>query len=466
MSKRNRLRNIKNQTPAFSASAYPTIYGAPGSVQVRQGGGATDQKQNLSNYIAPVQLQRLRTDVAMWREAVTEAENAWYPHRVRMQRMYIDTILNGHVYSLMERRKDLTMLRDWAIMDAKGNESEDLKALFDQEWFERFIAYSMDALFFGYSLISLGNIENDSFPNLSLIRRWNVSPERMNVTQLVYSIGGANFDEDPYRNWHVWVPTLNENGTGACGYGLFYKIALYEIFLRNTLGYNGDFVELFAMPYRVGKTTKTTESERAELESAIQNMGSAGWAIVDPMDEIEFLENNMAGTGYTAYESLEKRCQQTVSKIILGHSDAMDSTPGKLGAGQGDDNPIAQALSDKQTKDGRFIERIVNGKLLPRMKALGFKIPDGYTFQFKNDEEKEEFRSRQDASNKVTAEIAQTMKNAGLKMDAKYFEERTGIVTTEVEEPKPEPLAPEDKAQLGKVNNMLHNLYAEPTTTE
>ena len=464
MSKRNRLNKIRNQQPAFSASAYPTIYGAPGSVQVRQGGGATDVKQNLSNYIAPVQLQRLRTDVQLWREAVTEAENAWYPHRVRMQRMFIDTILNGHVFALMERRKDLTMLRDWALVDANGTESKDLKAMFNKEWFDNFVGYSLDAMFFGYSLISLGDIEDESFNNLSLIRRWNVSPERMNVTQLVYSIGGANFNEPPYEDWHIWVPTLNENGTGACGYGLFYKIALYEIFLRNTLGYNGDFVELFAMPYRVGKTTKTTEAERAELESAIQNMGSAGWAIVDPMDEIEFLENNMAGTGYTAYESLENRCQQIVSKIILGHADAMDSTPGKLGAGQGDDNPVAVALRDKQVKDGKFIERIVNGKLIPRMKKLGFAIPDGYSFQYKNDAEKEEFRKNQDASNLQTAQIAQTMNNAGHTRDAKHIEERTAITTTEVEEPAP--LAPEDKAQLGKVTNMLHNLYGEQTTTE
>ncbi len=462
--KGNRLRNIKNQIPAFSASGYPTVYGAPGSVQVRQGGGAVDVKQNLSNYIAPVQLQRLRHDVQMWRQAVGEAENAWYPHRVRMQRMYIDTILNGHVYSLMERRKDLTMLRQWTFKDAKGNESEELNAMFAQEWFDNFIAYSLDAIFFGYSLISLGDIENDSFPNLSLIRRWNVSPERMNVTQLVYSIGGANFNEDPYKDWHIWVPTVNENGTGACGYGLFYKIALYEIFLRNTLGYNGDFVELFAMPYRVGKTTKTNEDERAELESAIQNMGSAGWAIVDPQDEIEFLENNMAGTGYTAYESLEDRCQKIVSKLVLGHSDAMDSTPGKLGATDGDDNPVAKALRDKQTKDGRFIERIVNGQLVPKMKLNGFRIPDGYSFAFKNDEEKEELREREDKSNLATAQIAQTMKNAGLKMDAAYFTERTGIPAEAIE--APEPLAPEDKAQLGKVSNMLHSLYAQPTTTE
>lgn len=452
--------SVKN-VAGFGASNYPTTFGVPGSAQTRQGGGSRELARNLTNYIAPVQLQRLRHDVAMWREAVTEAENAWYPHRVKMQRMYIDTILNGHVFSLMERRKDLTMLRDYEMVDAAGVESEALKDIFNNEWFDLFMGYSLDAMFFGYSLISLGDIENETFKDLSLIRRWNVSPDRENVAHFIYSLSGAKFAEEPYKDWHIWVKTPSENGVGTCGYGLFYKIALYEIFLRNTLGYNGDFVELFAMPYRVGKTTKTEEAERAELASAIQNMGSAGWAIVDPMDEIEFLENGMAGTGYTAYESLETRCQKVVSKIVLGHSDAVDSVPGKLGAGQGDDNPIAKALRDKQVKDGKFIERLINGQLLPKMRTLGFKIPEGIRFRFKNDEEKEAFRERQDASNKVTAEIAQTMKNAGLKMDAAYFEERTGIKATEVEETEPiEPEeAEEEKQQVQRVKSQLNNLY-------
>jgi phage gp29-like protein len=459
MAKRNRILSVKNAA-GFNANTQPTTFGAPGSVQVRQGGGSIDLSRNLTNYIAPVQLQRLRHDVAMWREAVGEAENAWYPHRVKMQRMFIDTILNGHVFSLMDRRKDLTLLRDWCFVDQKGEEVEGLKDMFNAEWFDLVVAYSLDALFFGYSLISLGDIEGDTFKSTSLIRRWNVSPDRLNVAEFIYSLSGAKFAEEPYKDWHLWVSTPSENGVGTCGYGLFYKIALYEIFLRNTLGYNGDFVELFAMPYRVGKTTKTEEKERAELESAIQNMGSAGWAVIDPMDEIEFLETGMSGTGYTAYESLEERCEKKVSKIILGHEDAVSSTPGKLGAAQGEDNPIASALRDKQVRDGKFIERMVNGQLLPKMRNLGFKIPQNIRFEYKNDAEKESFRARQDASNKVTAEIAQTMKNAGLKMDAKYFEDRTGIKSEEITEPAPaSPVAGENDEEIRRVQNRLESLY-------
>jgi phage gp29-like protein len=460
MSKRSRINKVRNfgfNTQSLPGSAANFNYSKKGVTQ------------NLANYISPVQLQRLRTDVSMWRDAIREAEKAYYPFRVKMQRIFIDTILNGHVYSLLERRKDLTLLRDFGIYDEKGVESKVLtQELEEQPWFYDFQSYALDAISFGYSLISLGDIVDNQIQGVSLVPRWFISPDRHQVGSFIYATSGKDWREKPQSDWHVFVGTPSDSGVSPCGYGLLYQIALYEIFLRNTLGFNGDFVELYAMPYRVGKTTKTEESERAELERAIQDMGSAGYAIIDPMDDITFLETKLGGTGYQGYDNLEKRCEAKVSKIILGHADAMDSTPGKIGAGQGDDNPVAVALRDKQVKDARFMLPIVNKQLFPKLRNLGLtSIPEKYRFRYKNDAEEEAFRERQDKSNLGTAQIAKTMKDAGLKMSAEYFEERTGIPTEEVEVPEPlvGDVPDEDESEVIQsvkdIQNKINKLYGK-----
>lgn len=438
----------------------------------------TDQAiaRNLSNYLTPIQLSRLKVDLAEWRRAIDESELAYYPHRVRMQRMFIDTILNGHVYGIMEMRKDLTLLRDYKLVKLQGSQwvpSEDLKQQFEEyTWFNNYMAYVLDAMFFGYSLISLGDIIDGNFAECDVIRRWNVSPDRQHVTSIIYSLAGRSWNDPDTQPWHVWVPTPTENGVGKCGYGLFYKIALYEIFLRNTLGYNADFVELYSQPYRVGKTTKTTEGERAELEAAVRNMGSNGYAIIDPLDEIQFLETALGGTGWQGYDNFETRCMKMISKIVLGHADAMDSIPGKLGNNNGD-SPVEKAKKAKQVKDGKFVQPNINNQLFPRMKKFGIGLPEGYKFVFNNDDEKEEMRQRQDDSNQKTAAIAQTMSTAGLKMDPKYFEERTGIPTSEVEQPEPDDDdmgdKPNDKPDPEKkkavkdrrIKNLMADLYGK-----
>lgn len=415
--------------------------------------------RNLSNFIAPVQLQRLRHDVKLWRDCTTEAELAYYPHRIRMQRLYLDTEQNGHVFACWQRRKDLTRLRKYEFYTGDRKNAvvnEELTEWFgSQMWFDEYVDYVLDALAYGYSLISLDDIEEDNFKGVHLVRRWNISPDRYQVTNMVYALTGLDWREEPLSDWHVYVSTPNSSGASPCGYGFFYNVALYEIFLRSILGYNGDFVELYAQPYRVGKTLKTTEAERAQLTAAIQNMGSNGWAIIDPSDDIQFLETALGGTGWKGYDNFETRLNKLISKIILGHADAMDSIPGKLGNDDGE-SPAQNALEDKQTKDGKFVENSVIMQLLPRMINLGMKpgglqIPDGTKFRYKNDAEISETMHRENAENVVVSTIALNMKNAGLQMDAEYFAERTGIKAEKVEAvPIPVPGKPEDDKQTKK----------------
>lgn len=413
-----------------------------------------DVKKNLSAYITPVQLQRMRHDIQLWREAIQEAEQAWYPHRVRMQRMFLDTKLNAHVHACMSRRKNLVLLKEFKICNVEGIENEDLTKIFKKKWFFDFCDYAMDAKFFGYSLISLGDVDSDEFKEINEIRRHNISPDRMNVTSYVYSLSGAQFTEEPYKEWHVWVPTNSNIGISKCGYGLLYEVAQYEIICRNVLGFNGDAAELYGMPLRVGKTSKTNEDDRRQFELALSQMGSAGYILMDTMDELELIESKGDGQGFKIYADLETRCEKKISKILLGHSDAMDSIPGKLGSGQGnEESPVQQALRDIQTVDCRFIEHIINSELIPRMRQMGFNIPEDLHYEFKNDAERNEIREKEDRSNTVTAAIAYTMFQAGLKMDAAYFEERTGIPTSEAP-----PAIP--KTSFGdKIQNKLDKLY-------
>lgn len=421
-------------------------------------------KKNLANYIPPVQLARIRVAVKDWRESVAEAERAYYPYRVRMQTIFIDTELNGHVMACRERRKDLTLLRKFEFYTGNDDDTAvvnmELTQWFaKQTWFDDFISYCLDAVFFGYSLISLGDIVSDNFKEVSVIRRWNISPDRHQVSNFVYNPGGIDWRNEPYNDWHIYVKTPNSIGTSPCGYGLFYYVALYEIFLRNLLGYNGDFVELYSQPYRVGKTTKTTETERAQLEQAIQNMGSAGWAIIDPTDEIAFLETALGGTGWQGYDNLEKRCMDTITKLILGHPDAIQSVPGKLGNDSAL-SPAQVAMNDKATRDAKMIQPIVIEELIPRMQKLGFDIPEGTKFRYKNDMEKKEIKDGENTSNAVVATIAKDMKTAGLQMDAAYFEERTGIKTTLAPVVEATP-PPEGDKMTDKIKNKLKRMYAK-----
>lgn len=407
-----------------------------------------EAKKNLSRSVLPIKMARIKQDTKSWREAIDEMERPFNPFRVKQQQMYLDTILNTHVKACIERRKDLTMLRDWEVCGANGEVNENIEALLDTTWFNRFLSHSLDALFFGYSLIELGDITNNQFKGIKVTKRWNISPDRHVVSNLTYNLSGTPFLDEPWSDWHVYVSIPNDIGTSECGYGILYEVALCEIFLRNLTGFNGDYIELFSQPIRVGKTNKTEEAERGQFEQALKDMGSSSYILLDAMDdEVTLVESSNSGTSWKSYENFEMRLQKAISKVILGHADALDSTSGKLGATQGEESPIYQAMEDKQSKDGYFICDIVNNELFPRMRKLGFNIPDDVVFCFKNDHEKHEHNDR------VISQAVEIYK-AGMQMDSQYFEEQTGIKLAE----PIAPVIPKEEKTLS-VAAKLRNMY-------
>lgn len=390
----------------------------------------------ISNYISPVQFQRLKVDIAAWRDAVKEAEQAFYPHRVKMQRIYIDTILNGQVDACMNKRKNLTLLKGFSI---KNGDKVDEKAteLLNKQWFFNLLNYILDAKFYGYTLIGLNEVVDNQLPNLEVIKRWNVSPDRYQLVPLVYSLSGINFldpeakdkDGNLYYDWTIYIDTPSETGASVCGYGLLYKVALYEIYIRNNMGYNATALELFGQPLRVGKTAKTDEYERAEYERALRDMGSSGYVLLDLMDELELVEGSSQSGKNMGFANLEERCNKMISKIILGHADAMDSVSGKLGA----EDSALEAIEQVEKADTAWLETVINTKVLPKLINLGLPIPLGTEFCFSNDKEVIEAQKRKDEEIKQIADIALTFKNAGVELPIEWIEERTGIKVTKTE---------------------------------
>jgi hypothetical protein len=409
-------------------------------------------------YQVPYQLQRIRQDALSRREAIEEAERAYFPHRVRMQQMYLNTKENGHIFACIERRKDLTRLRKWEFVNANGEVNQNVTDIFChnvkgnsvvKEWFAKLVNYILDARFYGYSLVYLGDIHNGDFDDLEVVKRWFVSPDREMLNSVLYDVNGAEFCEDEnIKDWYLYVPTDNETGTSKCGYGLFYELSIYEIFARNLLGFNGDFVELFSQPFRVGKTNKTEESERAMFAETLRDMGSSGWALLDAQDDtIEFLESSLGGNGFQGYDNFEKRLEDKISQIILGHSDAVKSIAGKLG-NSNEDSPATQALEDKQTQDGNFVSSIINGKLFEQMRNLGFDIPMDVKAVLKNDNEQMEMIDSM-------AKLAETLKKGGLQLDAEYFTKQTGIPVTSAPQPQPQQL----QKLPTSIQNKLNEIY-------
>ena len=379
----------------------------------------TAKKQAPKTETQKTQVERERWTAVKWRESLREAENVYNPQRVLMQKLFNDVILDGYVKSAISKRKNLTLLKDFEFLNPDGSENEEIEKFFDKIWFKKLINYILDAEAFGYSVIKFTEVTNEGASDVEIIRRAFFETESEIIKSFLYSSSGISINDESLKDWIIYVKTDSEDGNSKCGYGYLYSVALYFIYLRNNYGYNADYVEKFITPFIIAKSHKTEEDERNDyLFESLKNLASSSVAIVDPTDEIEFLESKNTSSGYQVFADWELRNIKAIYKIILGHADAMDSTAGKLG----NNNEVQNALNEIESLDCAKVENVINNQVLPKLRNLGVIIPNVY-FKFSNDKEEVKEKENEIAHQKSVAEMLKTLTEAGYKIDSKTASE-------------------------------------------
>ena len=407
---------------------------------MRAFGGSENVEENLNVFRAPIDIPRMKQDMANWRLGVSEAERQIIPYRYIMQQMYLDTALDTQIQSAWETRLGLSLLKHFKVTDKEGNELEDWTDYFERDWFDTFITHALNAILYGYSLISLGSIVDNEFQNIVVVRRGNINPDSYLVTPVPRTTNGIDFRTEPYCNNHIWVPTINPHAQSNCGYGLFYLLTPLAIRLKNNLTYNCDYNQKFGMPFRFMTTPEKNEVEKAKKVAYLENMGDSGWMLADEKDTLEFITGGN-GSGHDAFPDLEKRLHQDVNKMLLGHADAIDSA-GKSAHMNGSSgisgNPQEKALDRISTSDGAFLKAIIEKDLFRIIRYHGIKandmeLPKDARFEWDNDKEKAEEDTYRNEENIKIATFISTLANAGFIADPKWIEEVTGVKLSDEE---------------------------------
>ena len=102
-----------------------------------------------------------RKDIKNWRDAWQYAINVDSPSRQRLYDIYRDAEIDLHLSGCVEQRRGFVMARSFKIVDMKGDENEEAVHFFDQSWFKQLMRYALDSIYWGHSLIELGDLCTD-----------------------------------------------------------------------------------------------------------------------------------------------------------------------------------------------------------------------------------------------------------------------------------------------------------------
>lgn len=144
--------------------------------------------------------------------------------------------------------------------------------------------------------------------------------------------------------------------------------------LRGNMEYWSSYISRFADDSILAHTDGANPAKKAELLRAIMDFRSSGGLVTEGTETFEVLNTNKSASSML-FKDFAQACRESISKLILGHASALDSTPGKLG---GEDN-VALVREDIQQGDKRLIAGVMNALIrhlcLVNTKAGGRRYP-------------------------------------------------------------------------------------------
>lgn len=372
-----------------------------------------EDRTRLKKVVVDLQRQSealTRKDIKDWRQAWQMALNIENPSRARLYDIYRDVEVDLHLTGAIDQRTGYVMARTFRIDKADGTKDEEAMKIFETGWFKRFCKLALQKIYWGHSLIELGDVYIDEagmrrFEGVKLIPRKHVIPEYGVVVRQVGDEPktGIDYRTPPFSDWLVEVGESDD-------LGLYLKAATQTIPKKNALGFWDSFAEIFGMPMRIAKTTTRDEKELDRVEGMMRDMGAALYGVFQEGTEIEVVESTK-GDAFNVYDRRIDRANSELSKLVLTQTMTIED-----GSSLSQSETHLDVLKNLIEDDCDMLRDVINGQLIPLMVKHGFPV-QGLTFNW-------------DYSIDYTPEQQLNIERMLLdnyEIESKYFEEKYGI---------------------------------------
>lgn len=388
------------------------------------------KQSELITRITQTNLTRGAQDINRWRTAHRQAENKVNPKRKGLLEIYQDVVLDLHLTAQIETRKNKVLSRGFKLTDQANKVNDDAAKLLAAPWFDKWVSLVLDARYYGFTLIEFGAILEDRYSSVTSVPREYVIPEQRAFSLTIQQSEAIPFDVPPISNWVMFIGDETD-------LGLLNKATPLVLWKRLITAVWTEYNELYGVPIRIGKTRKTDEKTKAELEDMLRNMGRNAWGLFHEDDNIEIISGIKVG-GQGTYKDFLNFANEELSKLIVGQTMSSED-----GASLSQAQVHERILESFTGADLRWVANVINSQLLPFMEAHGFPVA-GLTFAW-------DLEERLSLLDRWT--IDEGLINSGkYKVSAEVLKTTYGVEVEEVE-------APAIPGAIGSVMPAVYNLY-------
>jgi len=333
------------------------------------------KKSNFTVKLDNVNRQRKVDEIDSWSRALNLAERREDPDRTELIRHFQNMRIDGHINGIITTLINKILAKDFLIVDSKGDEDEAAKLFFESKWFPKYLTWSIEARFYGFSLIQLNDIIDGQFKDMELVDRQFIIPDLGIIKKFDTRFSGDdihwNYKEAPLKDWYIFIGEDKD-------LGLFNSVAPQAIAKKHILSALWQFIELFGMPFRVGKTAIDDPAQKKNMIDMLGGMGRAGWGVFGEDDIIEYVQAIDADS--EAFIKSINLANQEISKNFTGVSGLFDDKA-FVGSAEAQERVVKELIMSFT----RTIMFDIDDMLIPRMQKQG-SFPEDRFFRWKADD--------------------------------------------------------------------------------
>ena len=277
------------------------------------GGNLPQPWQKRPNVIVITQPKRFGIDIADYMAAVRAAENVDFSRRYKLYDLYSDILMDTHLSCVIEKRKNAVLCSDIEFQ-RNGKPDDAVNEQIRSPWFNRLVGDIIDAKFWGFTLCQF--YKEGEWVDYDLVPRKHVDPVRKLILRHQTDITGLPWDD--YQDL-LFVGSPDD-------LGLLAKAAPWVIYKRNTTGDWSQFSEVFGMPIQEYIYDSDDEESRQRAIEDAANAGSLAQFFHSKDTEFKLTEAGNKTGSADVYERLCERCNNEISKLVLGNTLTTESS--------------------------------------------------------------------------------------------------------------------------------------------
>lgn len=266
--------------------------------------------------------------------------------------LYREVLRDDQVASVFQQRRRAVVAREWEVVPGGDRRQDKAAADALREWlsgvnlrldddeFARLPQPGWDAItdrmlygvFYGFSMAECIWGRDGRHVTLDAIR---VRDRRRfgfdgRMRPRLYTAENPNGELLPARKFWSFC-TGADHDDEPYGLGLAHWLYWPVFFKRNGVKFWLIFLEKFGQPTATGKYPNNADAaEKRKLLQTLRAIHTDSGVIIPEGMAIELIEAARSGTA--DYTALYDRMNAAITKVVLGHTGASDSTPGKLGS--------------------------------------------------------------------------------------------------------------------------------------